>query len=70
MSWKTINRILGLAAVDQHFWQALQKDPLTAIQEQGFELNLEEQAILNQIAVESLPEFSQRLLDVLAPDAQ
>lgn len=70
MSWKTINRILGLAAVDQHFWQALQRDPLAAIQAQGFELTREEQAVLSKIAVRTLAEFSQCLLDELAPDAQ
>lgn len=68
MSWKTLNRILGLAATDQHFWQALQEDPVAAIQSQGFELTPEEQAIVSRGAVETLPEFSQYLLDSLAPD--
>lgn len=65
MSWKTINRILGLAAIDQHFWQALQEDPVAAIQSQGFELTLEEQAIVRRGTVETLTAFSQYLLDSL-----
>lgn len=69
MSWKTINHILGLAAVDQHFWLALQKDPLTAIETQGFVLSPEEQAVLSRITAKTLPEFSQRLLDELPADS-
>jgi hypothetical protein len=70
MSWKTINHILGLAAVDQHFWQALQKDPLAAIQAEGFDLTPEERAIVSNIAVETLSEFSQCLLDAFTADSQ
>jgi uncharacterized protein (DUF885 family) len=70
MSWKTLNRILGLAAADQHFWQALQVNPLAAIRAEGFELTPEEQTILSESAAETLAEFSQYLLDTLAPDAQ
>lgn len=65
MSWKTINQILGLAAVDQQFWKELKKDPLTVCQNRGFELTAEEKAVLSRIHADTLSEFSQRLLDEL-----
>lgn len=68
MSWKTINRILGLASVDQQFWQMLRKDPLAAVRSQGFELTPEEQTVLSRITAETLSEFSQCVLDELPPD--
>ncbi len=69
MSWKILNRILGLAAVDPQFWQALQMDPLAAIQAEGFDLTPEEQALMSKAATENLAEFSQYLLTMLTPDA-
>ncbi len=65
MSWKTINHILGLAAVDHQFWQELKKDPLAASQARGFELTSEEEQVLSSIEASTLAEFSQRLLDEL-----
>jgi hypothetical protein len=65
VSWKTINYILGLAAVDQQFWQELKKDPLAVSQSQSFELTSEEKAVLSRIRAETLSEFSQYLLDEL-----
>ncbi len=65
MSWKTINYILGLAAVDQQFWQGLKKDPLIMSQNLGFPLTSEEKAALSRIKAETLSEFSQCLLDEL-----
>ena len=69
MSWKTVNRILGLAAVDQHFWQELQQSPLATIVAHGFELTPEEQEIFRVIDTSDLSQFSQYLLDKLALDA-
>ena len=63
MSWKTLNRILGLAAVDRQFWQELKKDPLAASQRRGFELTEEEKTVFGKINAEQLSEFSQHLLD-------
>lgn len=63
MSWKTINYILGLASVDQQFWLELKQDPLTVIQNRGFELTSEEKAAFSRIKEETLTAFSQRLLD-------
>lgn len=70
MSWKTINYLLGLAAVDQQFWQELKKDPLTVIQNQGFELTLEEKAAFSKIREETLTEFSRRLLEEIEKESQ
>lgn len=65
MSWKTINYLLGLAAVDQKFWQELKKDPLAASRKLGIQLTVEEKAALSRIKAETLSDFSQRLLDEL-----
>lgn len=69
MSWKTINHILGLAAVDQHFWQEFKKDPLTVSQNLGLPLTPEEKIALSSIKDETLSEFSQRLLDELGHES-
>lgn len=63
MSWKTLNRILGLALVDQQFWNELKKDPVATCENRGFDLSLEEKAVLSRIHVGTLTEFSQHLLD-------
>ena len=68
MSWKTVNRILGQAAIDQNFRQRLQEDPLAALAAEGFELTPEEQVTFTRFAALPFPEFCQRLLDELAPD--
>lgn len=65
MSWKVINHILGLAAVDQQFWNELKKDSVAICRSRGFELTPEEEAALSNIHAETLTEFSQRLLDEL-----
>jgi hypothetical protein len=70
VSWKTINQILGLACIDPEFWQALQKDPVTTIRAQGFELTTHEQKVVAEAASLNLPEFCQHLLERLAPDYQ
>jgi hypothetical protein len=70
MSWRTINRILGLAAVDDSFWSALQKNPLAAVEAQGFELTVEEKEIFRRIIAHDLSTFSQYLLEQLAPGPQ
>jgi hypothetical protein len=65
MSWKTINYLLGLAAVDQQFWQELKRDPLAVSQRLGVQLTSEEKTVLSKIKAETLAEFSQLLLDEL-----
>jgi hypothetical protein len=70
MSWKTVNRILGQAAIDPEFRQMLQKDPLAALEAQGFELTPEEQEVLTKFSSLPFPEFCQRLLEELAPDEE
>lgn len=62
MSWKTINAILGLATVDEDFYQALLKKPLDAIQARKFVLTAEEQEKIKGIVANDLAEFSQKVL--------
>lgn len=63
MSWKTINRILGQAAIDSAFRQRLLEDPPTALAAEGFELTPEEQEALTQFSALSFPEFCWRSWD-------
>lgn len=72
MSWKTINRILGQAAIDADFRQQLQADPLAALEAleaEGIELTPEEQEAFTRFAALPFPTFCQRLLDELSPEA-
>ena len=66
MSWQTINRILGQAAIDPVFRQRLQEDPLGALAAEGFELTPE---AFTRLAALPFREFCQRLLDELGKDA-
>ncbi len=70
MSWKAVNEILGLASVDQDFYQGLQTNPLAAVQERGFVLTPEEQEVFRSIVFSNLQELSQLLLEKLGPDAK
>jgi hypothetical protein len=65
MSWKVINQILGLAAIDKAFAQELLQDPIAAVRIRGFELTPEEQKTIEEISVSNLREFSQHLLQEL-----
>lgn len=67
MSWKTINRILGLASINLAFRQQLQTDPEAALETQGIELTAEELETLKAFSVLPFPQFCQRLSEVLAP---
>jgi hypothetical protein len=68
MSWKTINRILGLASINPVFRQQLQKDPLTALEIEGFELTSEEQEAFGKFYSLPVSQFCQRLLEELTPN--
>ncbi|HET8846091.1 MAG TPA: Os1348 family NHLP clan protein [Ktedonobacteraceae bacterium] len=67
MSWQTINTVLGLAMVDAQFASRLLDDPLTAIQEFGFDLTEEERDVLCQLKVSNISALSQALLEKFAP---
>lgn len=67
MSWKTINEILALASLDQTFREALQHDPLSAVEAQGFELTCEERKVFQECAPLPLAKFCQYLLERLVP---
>jgi len=66
MPWETINQILGLATVEEKFCQDLLKQPVLATQKWGFKLTSEEEKVLNQIAVDTLPAFTQLVFDAFA----
>lgn len=67
MSRKIINEILALASLDTAFREALQRDPLSAVEAQGFALTSEECQIFQEYAPLPLVEFCQRLLERLPP---
>lgn len=62
MSWKTINAILGRAAIDDTFCQDLLKNPLETIKQSRFALTREEEEKLSHISASDLSEFSQQVL--------
>ncbi len=62
MSWKTINSILGLAAMDEAFCQELLKDPVKAVKQRQFVLTEEEEEKLGSISAQDLSHFSQQVL--------
>jgi hypothetical protein len=62
MSWKTINTILGQAAIDDTFCQELLENPVKAIKQKGFTLTKEEEKKLSRISARDLSEFSQQVL--------
>lgn len=62
MSWKTINAVLGMAAVDEFFCQELLKNPIRAIKRQQFVLTSDEEEKLSKIIAQDLSDFSQQLL--------
>lgn len=68
MSWTIINRILGLATIDQDFAQQLLTDPLPAIQDAGFQLTNREREVFSEISVSTLNELSQQLIQKLGHD--
>lgn len=68
MSWTIINRILGLATIDQDFAQKLLTDPLPTIQDAGFQLTNREREVFSEISVSTLNELSQQLIQKLSRD--
>jgi hypothetical protein len=67
MSWQTVNRILGRAAIDPAFRQHLEEDPLATLAAEDFDLTSEELETFARLAALPFPEFCQRLLDELGP---
>jgi hypothetical protein len=62
VSWKTINAILGQAAIDETFCQELLENPVEAIKNRQFVLTKEEEEKLGSISAKDLSEFSQQVL--------
>jgi hypothetical protein len=63
MSWQIINEMLGLAIVDPAFREKLLQAPLVAAKDQGFELTINEEHLIQSIHAHDLSEFSQRIIE-------
>lgn len=68
MSWKIINRIIGLASINPTFQQRLQQDPEAALKEVGFELTPKEMEVFKTSASLPFAQFCQQLLKNFAVD--
>ncbi|RAQ94026.1 Os1348 family NHLP clan protein [Thermogemmatispora tikiterensis] len=68
MSWKMINRILGLASVNQNFRQQLQRDPRATLEAYGFELTSEELEAICSYASLPFLQFCRRLMEDFGQD--
>lgn len=68
MSWNSINEMIGLALIDPDFCQELLDNPVGAAQTRGVDLTPKELDVLSKIHVDNIFEFSQIVLDKLAPD--
>lgn len=64
MSWRTINSILGLAAMDEAFCKELLQNPVKAIKQRQYSLTKEEEEKLSSISARDLAHFSQQVLDL------
>jgi hypothetical protein len=62
VSWKTINTLLGQAALDEAFCQELFKNPVEATKQRHFVLTKEEEEKLGSISARDLSEFSRHVL--------
>ena len=69
MSWRIVNQILGLAAIDKEFAQELLKEPLVAVQARGFQLTPEEERVFSAATVSNLQELSQYLIQQVCHDS-
>lgn len=68
MSWKVINEILGLAIADTDFYEELRRDPLKAIQAQGFQLLEEEKQAFTSLQLDDLSTLSQHLTELFGSE--
>jgi hypothetical protein len=67
MSWKIINAVLGLAAIDPEFHQELRNNPQTASHKRGFLLGQDELMMFERLNDLDLHDFSQYIFDKLDP---
>ncbi len=65
MSWKVIDQIFGLVAIDQEFAQEILEHPLAAIEKRGFTLTDEEREALKHAQADNIQSFSRRLMEYL-----
>jgi hypothetical protein len=69
MSWKILNKILGLAITDKVFAEKLLKEPQEALSAYGIRLPDDELKLLCECQAQSLHELSQQLVKKLGPEA-
>jgi len=69
MSWQTINRILGLAMIDEVFADRLLKEPREALNAYGIRLPPRELAILCECQAQTIPELGRQLVEKLGSEA-
>lgn len=65
MSWQTINKVLGLAMIDEVFARKLLKDPREALSTYAVRLPADEMEILCGCHAKNLPDLSQQLVEKL-----
>jgi hypothetical protein len=68
MSWKILNKILGLAVTDKVFAEKLLKEPEEALNAYGIVLPDDELKLLCECQAPSLHELSQQLVNKLGPE--
>ncbi len=69
MSWRTINRILGLATTNRVFAEYLLKNPQEALNAYGINLPPGELDILCTCQAHTIQELSQQLIEKIGPNA-
>lgn len=65
MSWKLLNKVLGLAVTDKIFAEKLLKNPQEALQAYGIVLPANELRILCECQAQNLSELSRQLVQRL-----
>jgi hypothetical protein len=68
MSWKTVNKILSFALIDQDFCQKLLIDPLGTIDDYNIWLTQYERQVLSQAKTDDLMQLSLYIMEQLAPE--
>jgi hypothetical protein len=69
MSWQTINKILGLAMIDEAFAEHLLKEPQEALNTYGIKLPPEELTVICSCQAQTILELSQQLVEKLGPES-
>ncbi|HEU5382893.1 MAG TPA: Os1348 family NHLP clan protein [Ktedonobacteraceae bacterium] len=65
MAWQTVNKILGLAMIDEAFASLLLKDPEKALRLHDIQIPQEDLKCVCSCQAQTLYEFSQQLIERL-----